>query len=158
VCYSFCLPSALGQAAPTTEADRRAADYVLSVLHGAVCVNNQDHSWIRAATDLPRGSWRLTGVELRKIWNLTDAHLNILKGCRNLTLLSVFDTPVTDAGLDHTKVSDLAPLRGIATDRSGGGGEVTRLAGETEKTRNARKRNGNRYFVFDFRVFSVFRS
>src|SRR5207249_2538384 len=81
------------------DADRKAAEYVVAI-GGTVRVNEQDRDF-KAAADLPRGSFRLTYVDLPKNKQVSDAGLAHFKGCKNLTTLSLGDTQVSDAGLAY---------------------------------------------------------
>jgi hypothetical protein len=91
--------------AQTLDPDRRAAEYVLSN-GGAVKVNGQNKE-IRTNADLPRDSFRLTGIIL---WNAdgfrvtaTDAGLAVFKDCKNLTEIATYGTDFGDAGLANFK-------------------------------------------------------
>ncbi len=84
---------------PNLEADRKAAEYVLSV-GGSVKLNGEDRD-IKAAADLPKGRYTLTGVDLARNTAVTDAGMAHFKDCTNLTVLYLYRTPVTDAGLTH---------------------------------------------------------
>jgi uncharacterized membrane protein len=99
--------------------DRTAAEYVLS-LGGAVQVNGQPRD-LTAAADLPRGSFRLTGVVL-KGKKVDDAGLANFKGCKGLTYLNLWYTQVSNAGLAHFKdckgLTSLI-LQGSGADDSG---------------------------------------
>jgi len=81
--------------------DREAAEWVLSI-GGAVGVNGQD-SPLKAAGGLPRGPCRLTSVLLHENKRVTDAGLAHLKGCKNVTWLTLHSTSVGDAGLVYFK-------------------------------------------------------
>jgi Leucine-rich repeat (LRR) protein len=90
-----------GVATPTTDPDRRAAEYVFS-LGGTVKVNEQDQE-IKADADLPRESFRLTYVLLFEK-PVTDAQLVVFKDCKNLTeLILVGAEMVSVAGLADFK-------------------------------------------------------
>jgi Leucine-rich repeat (LRR) protein len=90
-----------GEFAQAMSADRRAAEYVLSI-GGTVKVNSEDKE-IKAATELPREAFRLTSVSFRENQRVTDAGLGVFKGCKNLTYLDLFRTQVSDAGLARFK-------------------------------------------------------
>jgi hypothetical protein len=124
------------------DADRRAAEYVLSI-GGWVKVNDQDQE-IHAAADLPRDQFRLTVVDLRNNMQVTDAGLAIFKDCHHVRLLALWGAgQITDAGLAHfagcqnitqlhlqgTKVTDrgLAQFKGstIITDLYLDGPQIT---------------------------------
>ncbi len=87
---------------PDASADRRAAEWVLSV-GGKVGVNGQDKE-IKAAADLPNEIFQLTHIFLgNNNQPVSDAGLAIFKDCKNITYLDVYSTAVTDAGLAHFK-------------------------------------------------------
>jgi serine/threonine protein kinase len=108
------------ETAPLAEddSDRRAAEFVTSI-GGKIRVNNEDREF--RDRELPRESFRLTYVDLRDNWRLSDEGLAHLKECKNLTGLVLDNTPVNDAGLAsfkgckqltelwlrHTSVSDV---------------------------------------------------
>ncbi len=79
------------------EADRRAAEYVLSV-GGAVRVDD-DTTEIKSADQLPTEPFRLTAVLLFNNQEVTDAGLAACQGCVHVTELDLGDTPITDEGL-----------------------------------------------------------
>jgi serine/threonine protein kinase len=87
-------------AAPSIDADRRAAEYVLSI-GGKVRIEGNDHE-ILAQSDLPIGALRLTIVHLNHNEQVTDAGLAAFENCTNVTELHLFGcTQITDAGLAH---------------------------------------------------------
>ena len=97
-----------GVVTQTKDPDRRAAEYVLSIggtvwVNGGTVWENEPGQQIKSAADLPRESFRLTGVPLGGNKQVTDAGLAVLRDCKNLTLLQLIDTPLTDAGLAHLK-------------------------------------------------------
>ena len=81
----------------TTDPDRKAAEYVLSI-GGQVQVDDRDRN-INAAAELPRDPFRLTWVGLKDSNQVSDAGLANFKECKNLTFLGLFDTSVSDEGL-----------------------------------------------------------
>ena len=81
----------------TTDPDRKAAEYVLSI-GGQVQVDDRDRN-INAVADLPRDPFRLTWVGLKDSNQVSDAGLANFKECKNLTFLGLFDTSVSDEGL-----------------------------------------------------------
>jgi serine/threonine protein kinase len=86
--------------ATSADADRRAAEYVLSI-GGFVKIDDQEQK-IYAAADLPREPFRLTVVDLPKNPQVSDAGLAIFKDCRNVKVLALYhNSQVTDAGLAH---------------------------------------------------------
>ncbi|MBM4071908.1 MAG: hypothetical protein FJ271_23725 [Planctomycetes bacterium] len=88
-------------AAVTADPDRRAAVYVLSI-GGTVRVNGEDRE-IKAAAELPKDRFSLTGVDLFVNKQVSDAGLAHCKDCKNLTYLILGGTQVSDAGLAHFK-------------------------------------------------------
>jgi serine/threonine protein kinase/Leucine-rich repeat (LRR) protein len=78
--------------------DRKAAEFILS-RGGTVYVNGRE---IRAVADLPRERFNLSIVSLHNT-AVTDAGLAHLKELKGLTYLFLTNTPVTDAGLEHLK-------------------------------------------------------
>jgi hypothetical protein len=89
--------------APAADPDRRAAEYVLYV-GGALRVNDTERD-IRAAADLPKGVFRLTGTNFEANGPLTDAGLSAFRDVKHLTSLNLSFTPITDAGLANFKDS-----------------------------------------------------
>ena len=83
--------------APAAAADRKAAEWVLSV-GGTVRVNDTEEA-ITEATKLPKNAFRLTGVDFNSNAKVTDAGLALFKDCKNLTALDLHNMMVTDAGL-----------------------------------------------------------
>ena len=86
---------------PSTDPDRRAAEYVLSI-GGTIKENGQERE-IKAVGNLPPGAFELTVVNLNGNPKVTDAGLAHFKGCTNLMWLGLLHTAVTDAGLSHFK-------------------------------------------------------
>ncbi len=96
------------------DVDRKAAEWVIS-LGGGVRING-DNKEIRAATELPKERWCLTGVNLNGSKQLTDAGLERLNDLKSLTFLLIGDTQVGDAGLAHLKnLKNLTTLHMWAT-------------------------------------------
>jgi hypothetical protein len=77
--------------------DRQAAQWVLS-LGGTLKVNGQERE-VKAAADLPPGSFLLTGVDLHANKQVSDAGCAHFKHCKSLTYLNLNGTKVSDAGL-----------------------------------------------------------
>ena len=106
---------------PTTDPDRRAAEYVLS-RGGMVKVNEQEQE-IKAKTDLPREPFRLTSVDLGPAMHQLDHGLTSFKGCTNLVHLSLIANPIfesapyTDEGLANFK--DCKKLTSLHLNGSG---------------------------------------
>ncbi len=84
-----------------SDPDRKAAEWILSI--GGVVGVNDPFQWIETVADLPRESFRLTGVVLLSNPRVSDANLVHLDGCKNLTYLYLRRTQVGDAGLAHFK-------------------------------------------------------
>jgi eukaryotic-like serine/threonine-protein kinase len=82
-------------------ADRRAAEYVLSI-GGKVGIDDQDGE-IDAAADLPDESFRFTNLDLDGNSKVSDVGLAHCKVCKNLTVLNLPNTQVSDAGLANFK-------------------------------------------------------
>ncbi len=83
------------------DADRRAAEYVLSV--GGNVVMNVDDVAIGCADlrELPKAAFRLTGIELHGCTQVSTAGLAACRGCEHLTQLQItLSGPVGDAGLE----------------------------------------------------------
>jgi serine/threonine protein kinase/Leucine-rich repeat (LRR) protein len=103
----------------TADPDRAAAEWVLSV-GGKVHVDDNWNNEIKEAPTLPRGAFRLTGINLHHATRATDAGLAILKGCNNLTVLALSSPQVTDAGLapfkGYTKLQRLSLGSAQVTD------------------------------------------
>jgi serine/threonine protein kinase len=96
-------PKVVGKKADSpanVDADRKAVVYALSV-GGAVRVNGENQ-YIDKAKDLPAGPLRFTGLSLNKAKSTAEG-LRVFDGCTNLTLLSVYFTPLGDAGIAHFK-------------------------------------------------------
>jgi len=87
--------------AAANQADRRAAEYVLSI-GGSVQINDQNR-YLKALADLPKEPFRLSAVDLNGNQRLTNPGLANFEGCRNLTSLLLNGTHVTDSGLAHFK-------------------------------------------------------
>jgi uncharacterized membrane protein len=87
--------------AKAIDPDRTAAEWVLYV-GGMVKVNGQDEA-INVGADLPHEAFRLTNVLLNANKKVDDKGLAAFKGCKNLTYLNLYGTPVSDAGLAHFK-------------------------------------------------------
>ncbi len=83
------------------DVDGRAADFVLSI-GGAVRVNGEDKA-IKAAKELPKEAFRLTGVDLIGNKRVTDADLVRFKDSKELTALDLAATNATDVGLANFK-------------------------------------------------------
>jgi Leucine-rich repeat (LRR) protein len=84
------------------DADRKAAEYVLSI-GGAVNVNGKYHEDIKVAADLPRTPFRLEAIRLKDNKQVSDAGLACFKDCENLTAVDLWGTQTGDACLAHFK-------------------------------------------------------
>ncbi len=92
------------------DADRKAAEYVLSIGGIAhVRLGEQDQE-IKAAADLPKEPFTLTRITIRYS-KVTDAELAPFAACKNLMALNLGHTKVGDAGVAHFK--DCKQLREI---------------------------------------------
>lgn len=81
--------------------DRTAANYVLSI-GGTVRVNDEVDD-IKAVADLPPEAFRLTYVDLKLNPKVRNAGLAAFKGCKNLAVLRINETPLKDEGLAYFK-------------------------------------------------------
>jgi hypothetical protein len=95
------LESDYGTFRPATVAERRAAEWVLSV-GGTVGVNGEDRQ-ISVPAELPKELFRLTATYLENNQKVTDGGLNHFEECENLRALNLAGTPVTDAGMANFK-------------------------------------------------------
>ncbi len=86
-----------------TDPDRRAAEYVLSIGGIIKIEENGRGRQTNVVGDLPRRAFELTGVWFQENPKVSDAGLANLKGCKNLTSLTLFDVQVSDEGLAHFK-------------------------------------------------------
>lgn len=84
-------------AARRAKANRRAAEYVLS-LGGSVQVNEHPRN-INKIADLPKKSFQLTQVDLSDNQKLTDEGIAIFRQCTHLTRADFSNTPITGSGL-----------------------------------------------------------
>jgi len=100
--------------AKNLDADRKAAEYVLSI-GGIVQVNDQGDD-IKAVADLPKGPFRLTSFTLNENKRVNDAGLASFKGCVNLAVLRLEGTQVTDEGMTYFK--DCKNLRELGLRRT----------------------------------------
>ena len=86
---------------PASEADRKGAEYVLSI-GGTVKVNGYKRE-VKAVADLPHEAFRLTSAALAHNQQANDAGLAHLKDCKNLNEINLYGTKVGDAGLEFFK-------------------------------------------------------
>jgi hypothetical protein len=95
------LPGCQIQSGPT---DRSAVEWVLSI-GGSVIVDVHSKGLkikeleVKAARDLPPGTWILRSINLSQNMQVTDAGLKELAGLTKLRELKLDNTQVTDAGL-----------------------------------------------------------
>jgi hypothetical protein len=86
---------------PARDADRRAAEWVLSI-GGRVVIRARDREReIGPGKRLPAGPFQLVQIDLRENDKVSDAGLRRLRGLSGLTHLHLGCTPVSDAGLAH---------------------------------------------------------
>src|SRR5450755_4504991 len=71
-----------GGVADQSPADRKAAEYVLSI-GGSVRINEHDRD-IKIAADLPKELFQLTSVDLRDNKQVSNDGLSNFNGCKNL--------------------------------------------------------------------------
>jgi serine/threonine protein kinase/Leucine-rich repeat (LRR) protein len=90
-----------GAGAQTTDADRHAAEYVLS-LGGYVKVEDDGRD-IKAVAQLPNRAFRLSFVSLWGRKNVTDVGVAVFKDCKALDVLDLTSTSITDAGVAQLK-------------------------------------------------------
>jgi serine/threonine protein kinase/Leucine-rich repeat (LRR) protein len=87
----------------TTDSDRRAAEWVLSI-GGKIQISQDGQTrQIEAVKTLPAAPFELVLVDLQSNPKVKDAGLEHLKGLTNLTQLDLRSTQVRDAGLEHLK-------------------------------------------------------
>ena len=88
---------------PAGDAERRAAEWVLSI-GGKVKIRVvQKEREVAAAKDLPADLFQVVAVDLVSNQQVTDAALEHLKPLTNLTILQLENTRVSDDGLRHLK-------------------------------------------------------
>jgi serine/threonine protein kinase/Leucine-rich repeat (LRR) protein len=100
----------------STDPDRRAAEWVLSI-GGTISIKQDDQETpIATVGDLPGREFRLTGVNLTDNQGVTDAGLASFEDCTSLTRLTLIRTPVSDRGLVHfEQCKDITVLELAAT-------------------------------------------
>ncbi|MCE9563394.1 MAG: protein kinase [Planctomycetes bacterium] len=86
---------------PRKSPDRLAAEYVLG-MGGTVQINRENRD-IKAVGELPKETFRLSGVNLENKKGTTDDGLANFENCKALTVLNLAKTGVSDAGLAHFK-------------------------------------------------------
>ncbi len=96
-------PPAQAESTDSTNPDRRAAEYVLSIGGFIKIKENGQEREIKAVGDLPLGEFELTFINLNSNPKVSDAGLAHLKDCTNLTRLDLNHLPVSDVGLAHFK-------------------------------------------------------
>ncbi|MBI3469015.1 MAG: SUMF1/EgtB/PvdO family nonheme iron enzyme, partial [Planctomycetes bacterium] len=87
----------------TSDRDRRAAEWVLSIGGNIKIKENGQERQTGAVGDLPRGAFELTVGDLNSNPKVSDAGLAHFKDCKNLTWLVLSNTHVSDAGVAHFK-------------------------------------------------------
>lgn len=93
-------PAAL---AISTDPDRCAAEWVLSI-GGKITIQENGHErQPKAVEDLPRGAFELTVARLDSNPKVNNASLAHFQGCQNLTTLDLQRNKLSDAGLVHFK-------------------------------------------------------
>ena len=110
-----------GVPAPSTDPDRKAAEWALS-LGGTVSVKDgAGEREVTAAKDLPAGPFTVTGLNFANARDaVTDADLGRLNGLTGLAILYVHNSNVSDAGLSH-----LAGLSGLRQLYFGGSSQIS---------------------------------
>ena len=88
---------------PSPDPDRRAAEWVLSIVGGVKIRENGKEREIKVVGDLPRGAFELADVDLNNNPKVSDADLACFKDCKNLTELHLQKTKVTAAGVEELK-------------------------------------------------------
>jgi serine/threonine protein kinase len=84
-------------------ADRRAADWVLSVGGKIRIRQDEQERDAEAKKDVPTAPFQVVGVELDNKQEVDDSGLEHLRGLTSLTHLHLHQTRVSDAGLSHLK-------------------------------------------------------
>jgi serine/threonine protein kinase/Leucine-rich repeat (LRR) protein len=92
----------------TSDPDRRAAEWALSIGSTIYIEENGQGRGIVAGGELPQGAFHLTHVQPEQSSegvsiNVTDAGLAHLKDCENLTGLTLRGNHITDAGMAYFK-------------------------------------------------------
>jgi Leucine-rich repeat (LRR) protein len=104
------------------DADRKVAEWVLSV-GGAVTIRvERQERAVGKLTDLPKGAFQLVGVVLSEQQRVGDADLAHLEGLTKLAQLDLTGTRVGDAGLVHLEgLTNLKVLNLYGTSVGDGG-------------------------------------
>ncbi len=87
----------------STDTDRRAAEYVLSIGGTIKIKDSGEQREIKILAHLPQAKIALVGVDLQGNQEVRDAELICFKDCVALTELRLDGTNVTEAGLVHFK-------------------------------------------------------
>jgi serine/threonine protein kinase len=96
-------PPAAPATAKAVDADRRAAEWVLSI-SGKLTIRVGDKDQEVAVTkDLPAGEWRVTRILLGANQQISDDGMERLKGLTDLHWLDLNWTRVSDVGLEQVK-------------------------------------------------------
>jgi predicted Zn finger-like uncharacterized protein len=90
--------------AATTDPDRKAAEYVLSI-GGTVVVELEGKILlpVKIINELPKAQFQLKELNLHGNTQVSDARLAQFKDCKNLKSVGLTHTQVTNAGLIHFK-------------------------------------------------------
>jgi hypothetical protein len=86
---------------PAADPDRKAAEWVLRN-GGWVQVDGETRG-IKAADDLPKGAFRLTGIHIIDNRNMSGADLSVFQGCKHLTCIEFDGSDVGDNQVAHFK-------------------------------------------------------
>jgi Leucine-rich repeat (LRR) protein/predicted Ser/Thr protein kinase len=89
----------IDQPAIVRDADRLAAEYVLSI-GGKVQINGQDREYT-SEKQLPRSVFQLTSVDLDRNEKVTDEGLAVFNDCKNLNSLVLQRTSLGDEAMSH---------------------------------------------------------
>ncbi|MFO0902273.1 MAG: protein kinase [Pirellulales bacterium] len=103
------------------DADRRGANFVLSVGGAAVIADASGERPLALGEELPRGEWRLIEVNLAGREGITNLGLKSFAGCKQLRRLTIQSSHVDDAGLDYFR--DCHPLEKLDLSRTRVGDE-----------------------------------
>ncbi len=93
-------PSEIPNATESTDPDRRAAEWILSI-GGKMQIN--DGPWIEKTDRLPEEPFAVTQINLVFNSSNTDDGLTHCKGLKQLTVVNADSTNVSDVGLEHLR-------------------------------------------------------
>ncbi len=88
--------------ADTGNADRRVAEWVMSIGGGVTIRSGENERNIRAPKDLPAGAFHVVAIGLQST-RLNDSSLVHLEGLNDLAVLNLDGTSVGDNGMEHLK-------------------------------------------------------